>query len=1031
MGGMPVEAMAQDNRSMIASTSSDRHNSILGSMSGSGQDAEGDASRHANVIMQSRRAKIQRWRPGSSGTDGGTSIETPPAKPAFGRGITSFGINMGSRSEPRPFRRVVSGQDHEEPTLFPLEDDAGASLLPNRYEASDAQSHRPMIPSRQNSMEDESFVADTINEIEWVDWMDEYKRYKEAKIRAEQAEQTETQGVRAIDDERLDNKAGPASTQDSPLIGQRGGEPPSRLPPSASLDSVPPPSSSTAEQDSERLLHSPRKSEDSRNSATSRLGLSRTLSLSLGPKHSTSGHEPKASSHRGDFGVISRHPSMHSARSIAFSGKKKKNIAAKMEGWWTAVKSNFSNQPEGSQNSNTDRWGSESPRQRVVTPRKLPSAPSSRRGSTAPLDPLALVPKRMLARTDKAANVEPAAKSTQLQGESAGTATGKLEDTSMPSVTSASQVESMLAVGTMPLSNMQPGLIAKPLPISRLSSDHMSTFKPSSPSSLEARRRQPPLSLKLENAVLVPPRLHGRQNSNLSSGASTSNSSTRPAITSHSRQDSHASSGVLSTGTHTPGFHHWDQTPSPLMSLNASRPDASCAEQDLGSSMTGLNTDFTLASVRRHVRHRLTVAKEGCDRELRFIVSDITAFVEEHLHVPPAVAESDIDPEEVLQDIRSSHRLSPRTVYSDLEDESDLMDRELGMHSQGTSELSVILLLQWLTVNLVLFSYDIPLTVAAMMIPQSAHARRSSISISAATSPIKRREVASLLGARDDPASPGRRRRSSALSAKNARSIELGQRLGRVLATTTDRSNASSRSNSRSRSPMPQAGFLSGPFVNPVDDRTNTKLVDALQKIIGIATDVTETDVDILIAKPAACRDFIKRVWDVGQIWDKDPEAEGRSWYIRLLLAVAGLTRVVEWWEAEKGFWNFDGDEDNEPLTFVLKPAREGDGAGTPPVLARLTSGAGSGLGTPKTASSISDQPEPTPELDLSLLHQDSLVTARPGDVSAVTVPIQLQAVQDLQLQAEHNKSINIVLELSLGGELIEWVNPAWHEITG
>jgi hypothetical protein len=83
-------------------------------------------------------------------------------------------------------------------------------------------------------------------------------------------------------------------------------------------------------------------------------------------------------------------------------------------------------------------------------------------------------------------------------------------------------------------------------------------------------------------------------------------------------------------------------------------------------------------------------------------------------------------------------------------------------------------------------------------------------------------------------------------------------------------------------------------------------------------------------------------------------------------------------------------------------------------------------MGTPGTVSSISDQPEASPELNLDQVLRDSQVTARPSDV-----PVQLQAVQDLQLQAEHNKSINIVLELSLGGELIEWVNPAWHEITG
>lgn len=120
------------------------------------------------------------------------------------------------------------------------------------------------------------------------------------------------------------------------------------------------------------------------------------------------------------------------------------------------------------------------------------------------------------------------------------------------------------------------------------------------------------------------------------------------------------------------------------MSLNATRPEPSDPVPDFNHGVPNLgNNDFTLASVRRHVRHRLTVAKEGCDRELRFIVSDITAFVEEHLHLPPAVVDSDFDPEEVLQDSRTTYALSPRTAYSDLEDETDIMDRELGMHSQG------------------------------------------------------------------------------------------------------------------------------------------------------------------------------------------------------------------------------------------------------------------------------------------------------------------------------------------------------------
>lgn len=49
---------------------------------------------------------------------------------------------------------------------------------------------------------------------------------------------------------------------------------------------------------------------------------------------------------------------------------------------------------------------------------------------------------------------------------------------------------------------------------------------------------------------------------------------------------------------------------------------------------------------------------------------------------------------------------------------------------------------------------------------------------------------------------------------------------------------------------------------------------------------------------------------------------------MQILLALASLTRVVEWWEAENKFWNFTEEGDlteakdgeDEPFLFVLKP---------------------------------------------------------------------------------------------------------------
>lgn len=73
-----------------------------------------------------------------------------------------------------------------------------------------------------------------------------------------------------------------------------------------------------------------------------------------------------------------------------------------------------------------------------------------------------------------------------------------------------------------------------------------------------------------------------------------------------------------------------------------------------------------------------------------------------------------------------------------------------------------------------------------------------------------------------------------------------------------------------------------------------------LHDVISIATDILDTPITNLIAEPNTCADFVKKVQNVGRAWDEHPDWQGRGWYVQLLLAVAGLSRVVEWWEAEK-----------------------------------------------------------------------------------------------------------------------------------
>lgn len=95
----------------------------------------------------------------------------------------------------------------------------------------------------------------------------------------------------------------------------------------------------------------------------------------------------------------------------------------------------------------------------------------------------------------------------------------------------------------------------------------------------------------------------------------------------------------------------------------------------------------------------------------------------------------------------------------------------------------------------------------------------------------------------------------------------------------------------------------------------------ALYDLIAVATDITEMTINQLTAQPKICETFVERIQNIGKAWDRHPNWHGRNWYVQVLLAVASLSRVVEWWEAEKQFWNFDDNEEeqDEPLAFVTK----------------------------------------------------------------------------------------------------------------
>lgn len=473
--------------------------------------------------------------------------------------------------------------------------------------------------------------------------------------------------------------------------------------------------------------------------------------------------------------------------------------------------------------------------------------------------------------------------------------------------------------------------------------------------------------------------------------------------------------------------------------------------------------------VRRHVTRRLKTAKADCDKDLRRVINNITAFFEEKLR--DVDQERDIDlrdrdrdrdrdfdrdsqysDAEPLREAFVYHHSDPRPV-SQADTYSDAgSGYELEHESRYTRQRA--------------FQDDDnakpPSLTHRSSFPGLLAASNSSLSPSLRRQPTLPREKPSTTppsshipspivpsASLSDATSPRRQSNAIPPTAWPAQSIS-SRRLSRSvhIPIRPVKSGQSSRSTSRSRSPLPPTTTHSGyseaaPAASSMNRRSSRILVDdpvdpimvALYDLIGVATDVTEMSTAQLTAQPKICESLVQRVQTIGKAWDDHPDWHGRNWYVQVLLAVASLSRVVEWWEAEKQFWNFDDNEDeqDEPLMFVLKPSDEHPPAPTPTTRSRqeelrLTAEEESRLRlTRPTSLGRRSRDEVPKDLSLPSISPESAVRK---DVEH-NESARVLATERLRLQAETAQNQNIVMELSLDGDHFIWVNYAWRVVVG
>ncbi|KAI8887230.1 hypothetical protein K501DRAFT_330660 [Backusella circina FSU 941] len=217
---------------------------------------------------------------------------------------------------------------------------------------------------------------------------------------------------------------------------------------------------------------------------------------------------------------------------------------------------------------------------------------------------------------------------------------------------------------------------------------------------------------------------------------------------------------------------------------------------------------------------------------------------------------------------------------------------------------------------------------------------------------------------------------------------------------------------------------LSPPVVTMIseDSYLPTPFILTLQDLICLAQSVLDTDLDLFLENTGACAEIVSKIQDVGMQWDYHPEWPCRQYYVRLLLGVAALNRVVKWWQAERGFWSSftDGTASEPSTSTTVTPLFK-------PLMINTsfdydnTNNDNSEDNTPASIWTSRDAP--------------SSSIPRTRDNSVMSMMMQDEEEQEnnweLQEEAERGQSDTIVMELDLSEPTVKYLSPVWHQVLG
>ncbi|GAA6036568.1 hypothetical protein JCM8097_001229 [Rhodosporidiobolus ruineniae] len=962
--------------------------SIAPGGAGAGGDGPGGSTNHstdeyAQIILSTRNAKVRKWKTSAASTATLSTLE--PGTAGTGKTWTGLGATV------------------EEGGAGGEEEGAGSG-------GSDGGQQAPPEP----------------REIEWVDWLDEYRKMKEAKLRADEAgHASDDEGDEGDEEEEVERLAD--EPRKTGLL--KPSSPPSSL--SARRSDLEPALTAAQKGKAKATTTDYNPFEPASSSVPPRSNIVSTGAfLTPGvPLHhdyfplvpqvsntsSNMGFQPTTTATpmtiADPFDFTPSRTSGSASGSVGSPGvKRKRNFAklgTKIDAWWTAVRTSFNGAEE-------DKF-------------------RHRRTSTDQPNTLSVMP-----------TIEPLASRTSSQF-ARPTTPGTPTLRNVASAHDLSSRTSPTALAPNPFQGVPAGALA---PAARVDSSQrlkppksagrVSSGEESDGAGTTKSWRNPHLSLNLGPTFsnILPPKLSPRSNSPLSTVPSPGGkSATPPPAASPSAAAGFASAPVpvpvrpttASSASESPARSPayspmWDKTPG-LVPTSSHFPvrdrdrRSSHSTRPKGLTKEKGSSSFSMQTVQQQIRQRLSSAKDNCDKELRRIVAGITAYVETELHkdlhspAPPGGFDSGRFGELVADEEAAAY--SSNAEYEDSGSEA-LADVDV----EGLEEL--------------------------------ANTDSDGNNTSIPPSRLKTPHVSATPGVRRSSLDPNRNRstsprRASLSAAKRQRrltSVPRGDRPSR----SPSGSKTSSRSNSqsRSRSPLPPSlrhshgsrspgAGSSATFANSNTDLAQSALIVLLQEITSVASEILDTSVSKLTSKPGSCAEYIARVQQIGEAWNENPELPCRGYYVQLLLAVAGLSRVVEWWEAEKGFWTFDEDAsaDTDPILFVAKP-----GLGESPEVR------GRGESISSVPSTTALQPPLGPKwsplgIDLGLANDEEKEELAGQDgrrreqSAAVTEGEIKQRADDLRQAVETIRQQTLLIELSLDGQLFQYLSSAWQDLVG